>query len=53
MGVVLQNLVGFAKLDILKVLPIDLQDLQEEEERNILGAFYQNVYNIDLICYQK
>lgn len=53
MGVILQNLVGFAELDILKVLPIDLQDLQEEEERNIWGVFYQNVYNTNFISYQK
>ena len=30
-GVVLQNLIGFVELDILKVLPIDLQDLQRED----------------------
>lgn len=32
MGVVLQNLIGFAELDILKILSIDLQDLQEREK---------------------
>lgn len=37
MGVVLQNLVGFVELDILKVLPVDLQDLQTEGGINISG----------------
>lgn len=43
MGIVLQNLVGFAELDILKVLPVDLHDLQTGEGR----AFYQTVRYIN------
>lgn len=35
MGVVLQNLIGFAELDILKILSIDLQDLQEKTQKAI------------------
>lgn len=46
MGIVLQNLIGFAELDILKVLPVDLQDLQKEKVRNPSDAFYQTIHTV-------
>jgi len=40
-GVVLQNLVGFDELDVLKVLPVDLQDLTKKEtEKKYIRCIY-------------
>lgn len=45
MCVVLQNLIGFDELDILKILPVDLQDLQKKDEKLICFVVFLQVHD--------